>query len=75
VQRAGARFELRSVDAVVDPSARGLNELAGADRRCVAYHHDQVTLAPRLNAQDAEAVVGIVEGDPLDETREVFPIA
>ena len=52
--------------------ARGLNELAGADRRCMAYDRDQVTLTPRLDAQDTEPVVRIVEGDPLDETREVL---
>ena len=47
-----------------------LNELAGADRRRVADHGHQVALAPRLDAQDAEAVVGVVEGDPLDEAGE-----
>ena len=41
-----ARLELRSMRAVVDPDARSLNELAGADRRCVADHGDQVTLRP-----------------------------
>ena len=56
--------------AFVDPGARRLDELAGTDRGCMANYRDQVTLAPRLDAQDAEAVVGIVEGDPLDQTTQ-----
>jgi hypothetical protein len=36
----------------------------------MAYDRDEVVLAPRLDAQDAEAVLGIVEGDPLDQTTQ-----
>ena len=67
-----ARLELRSVRPVVDPGAGGLNEFAGADHRRVANHGHQVALAPRLDAQDAEAVVRVVERDALDQAGEVF---
>ena len=69
-----ARFELRSVRSVVDPDARRLNELAGADHRRVTDHGDQVTLAPRLDAQNAEAVVRVVERDALDQAGETFAL-
>ena len=40
-------LELQPVGAVVDPGARGLDELAGADRGRGADHGHQVTLAAR----------------------------
>ena len=33
----------------------------------MADHGDQVALAARLDPQHAEAVLGVVEGDPLDQ--------
>ena len=44
-----------------------LDELAGRDHRGVADDGDQVALAARLDPQHAEAVLGVVEGDPLDQ--------
>ena len=63
-------LELQPVRAVVDPDARGLDELAGADRGGGADHGHQVTLATRLDPQHAKAVVGIVVGHPLDQAAE-----
>ena len=60
-------LELQPVRAVVDPGARGLDELAGADRGRGADHGHQVALAAHLDPQHAEAVLGVVEGHPLDQ--------
>ena len=63
-------LELQPMRAVVDPDARGLDELAGADRGGGANHGHQITLATHLDPQHAKAVVGIVEGHPLDQAGE-----
>ena len=63
--------ELQPVLAVVGPGAGDLDELAGRDQGGVAHHRHEVALAAGLDAQHAEAVVGVVEGDPLDEPGEV----
>ena len=34
----------------------------------MAEHGDQVALAARFDTEDAEAVLGVVEGDALDQT-------
>ena len=39
----------------------------------MADHGDEITVAADLDAQDAEAVLGIVEGDALDETGQRLP--
>ena len=36
----------------------------------VSDHGDEVALAPRLHLEDAEAVLGVVEGDALDRARQ-----
>src|SRR5436305_813917 len=59
--------ELHAVDAVVDPAAARLNELAGRNHRGVPKHGDQLPLAARLDAQHAKAVLVVVERHPLDE--------
>ena len=64
--------ELQPVLAIVGPRAGGLDELAGRDQGGVADDRHEITLAARLEAQDAEAVVRIVEGDALDEPGEVL---
>jgi hypothetical protein len=51
---------------VVDPSPARLDELAGGDHRGVAENRDQITLPAGFDAQDAEAGLGVVEGDALD---------
>ena len=57
---------------VGEPDADGLDELAGRDRRRMADDGDEVAVAARLHLQDGEAVVLVVEGDPLDRTDESF---
>ena len=44
-----------------------LDELAGRDHRGVADDGDQVALAARFDPQHAEAVLGVVERDALDQ--------
>ena len=66
------RFELLAVGAVVDPFARGRDPLTGRDGRGMADHRHEVTMPARLGPQNAEAVLGIVVGDALDEARQHF---
>jgi hypothetical protein len=33
---------------------------------------DQITMSARLRLENAEAILGIVKGDPLDEARKDF---
>ena len=68
-------LELQPVRAVVDPDARGLDELAGADRGGGADHGHQVTLAARLDPQHAKAVLGVVVGHPLDQATECLALS
>src|SRR5438477_1627592 len=60
-------LELHAVNAVVDPGAACLHELAGRNGRSMAEHSDQITLAARLDAQHAKPVLVVVERHPLDE--------
>ena len=64
--------ELPAVFAIGDPVAGGGGVLAGGDTRRVADQRDQVALAPDLQAQHAEAVLRVVEGDSLDEAGELL---
>ena len=66
------RPELDAVDAVVDPGAACLNELAGRNHRGVAEHSNQITLAARLDAQHTKSVLLVMERDPLDEASQEF---
>jgi hypothetical protein len=59
--------ELDAVGAVIDPGSARLHELAGRDHRRVTKDGDQVALAAGFDAQHAEAVLFVVEGDALDE--------
>lgn len=38
----------------------------------MADHGHEIPLAAHLDPQDAEAVLGIVEGDALDQARQVL---
>ena len=64
------RLELQAVGAVVDPFPARRDPLAGGDRRGLTDHRHQVALPARLRAEDAEAVLLVVEGHPLDEAGE-----
>ena len=61
-------LELQAVAAVVDPLAGGLDPLARGDHRRPPHHGGQVAPSPHLDAQHAEAGLGIVEGHPLNRT-------
>ena len=74
-RRRGAqepRLELLAVGAVVDPFARRGNPLAGRNGCGVPNDRHDVPMAPRLGAQDAEAIFGVVIGDALNEARQNF---
>ena len=59
--------ELDAVRAVVDPGPARLDELAGRDHRGMADDGDEIALAAGFDAQHAEAVLGVVERDPVDQ--------
>ena len=61
-------LELQPMGPVVQPDARRLDELASTEGCCSTHHGDQVALTTHLDPQHTEAVVGVVEGYPL-ETR------
>ena len=44
-----------------------MHELTSRDHRPVTENSDQVALAAGFDAQHAEAVIFVVEGDALDE--------
>ena len=67
-----ARLELLAMGAVVDPFARRGDPFAGGDGGGVADDGDQVAVAARLDAENAEAVLGVVERDALDKARQHF---
>ena len=68
-----SRLELLAMGSVVDPFARRCDPLAGGDHRGVAGDGDQFAVAPRLHAQNAKAVFGVVEGDALDKACQNLP--
>ena len=68
-----ARLELLAMGSVVDPFARRCDPLAGGDHRGVADDGDQFAVAARLDAQNAKAVFGVVEGDALDKACQNLP--
>jgi hypothetical protein len=44
-------------------------ELSGGDHRGMADESDEIALASRFDAQDAEAVLRVVECDAVDQAR------
>ena len=66
------RLELLTVGAIVCPFAGRCDPLAGGDDGGVADHGHQIAVPARLRPEHAEAVLGVVEGDPLDEASENF---
>ncbi len=69
-----ARPELEAVGAVVDPLPRGGDPLARTDHGGVADRGDEIAVPARLDAEHAEAVLGIVEGDALDRPGQDLPV-
>src|SRR6516225_433703 len=62
--------ELDAMRAVVDPGPARLDELAGGDHRGMPDQGDEIALATRFDAEHAEAVVGVMEGDAVDQPRQ-----
>jgi hypothetical protein len=58
---------LDAVRTVIYPGAARLDELAGRDHRSMANHGNEIALASRLDPQHAEAILGIVERDAIDQ--------
>ena len=69
-----ALLELLTVGPVVDPFARRGDPFAGGDGGGVPHHRDQIAMAARLDAENAEAVVAIVVGDAFNQTRDHFSL-
>ena len=69
-----ARLELLTVGAVVDPLARCGDPLPRSHHGGVADHRHQVAMPPRLRPEHAESVLGIVEGDALDQPGQDLPV-
>ena len=67
-----ARLELLAMGVIVDPVARCGDPFSGGDDGGVADDRDQVAMSARLDAENAEAVLGVVEGHPLDKARQHF---
>jgi hypothetical protein len=57
---------------IIDPFAGCGDPLAGRDDGGVADHGHQIAVSARLRPKHAEAVLGVVEGDPLNEACENF---
>jgi len=58
--------ELDPMRAVIDPAPARLDELTGRDHRRVTEDGDQLALATGFDAQHAEPVLLVVEGDALN---------
>ena len=58
--------------AIVGPFAARLDELTGGDHRGMTNDSDRITLATRLYAQHAKAVVFVMKCYPLNEAGEDF---
>ena len=59
-----------AVRAVIYPGAARLDKLAGRDHCGVANNGDEIALAAGFDTQNAEAVLGIVERDAVDQARQ-----
>ena len=65
-------LELLAMGAVVDPFAGRGDPFAGGDRCRVTDDRHLIAVSARLCPENAKAVLGVVEGDPLDQTGEHF---
>ena len=71
-RRGGGGFqephaELPPVRPVVGPFAGGGDPFARRNHRGMAHRSDEIAVATGLETEHAEAGLGVVEGDPLDE--------
>jgi hypothetical protein len=56
--------------SVIEPFAGYRSPFSGGNRCNVTDNSHKVTMPPRLNAQDTEAILCIMECDALDNPRE-----
>ena len=56
-----------AVRAVVYPGSARLDELAGGDHCGMPDDRDEIALASGFDAQHAEAIVGVMERDAVDQ--------
>ena len=68
------RFELLAMGAVVDPFTRGGDPLAGRNGCGMADYGHDVTMPAGLGTQNAEAILGVVVGNTLDQAGQNFLI-
>ena len=66
------RLELLAVSTVVDPFAGGGDPFTGGDRRRVADDGHQVAVSACPCPENAETILRVVEGNPLDDGGEDF---
>ena len=66
------RLELLAVGMVVNPVARGSDPFSGGDRGGVADDSDQVAMSTRLDPENAEAILSVVERDTFDKACQNF---
>ena len=71
-QEAG--LELEAMGAIVVPDTGRLNELTRRDRGGMTDDGNQVAMTTRLDAEDAEPILRIMEGHPLDQTGQNLPV-
>ena len=69
-----ACLELLPMGAVVDPLAGCRDPFSRGHHGGVTHHGDQIAVSARLRPQDAEAAVGIMEGDALHEAGQDLPV-
>ena len=67
-----SRPELLPVRSVVDPFARRGDPLACRDRSRLADDGHEIAMPARLGSENAEPVLLVVEGDPLDQAGQHF---
>ena len=60
------------LSTVVDPIAGSRDPLTRRNACGMANHGHDITMTTRPGAQNAEAVLGVVKGDALDQTRQHF---
>ena len=65
------RAELQAVGPVIGPFPRGGDPFSGGDHRGMTHSGDEIALASGLDAQHAEAVLGVVQSIK-DYTGEAF---
>lgn len=64
--------KLETMVAIIGPGSGGLNRFTRRYHRSLTDEGDQVPLPSYLHAQHAEAAVGIMEGDALNQAAQLF---